>query len=123
MPTKLFGAFFEVFAEGVVLTVGLITTVCFAERCIKRSAPLNVTGLAASVIAVFYSVYGELFVLKAVEHLLCCCFSVRCGRFLRIRQRDLVSSCCWWYVSLLYMRSPRVNVASGAMDFPAFLQT
>lgn len=60
MASPAFGAFFEVFAEGVVLTVGLITTVCFAERCLKRSAPLNVTGLAASVIAVFYSVYGEL---------------------------------------------------------------
>eukprot|EP00903_Cladosiphon_okamuranus_P006481 g6340.t1 len=58
MVSPAFGAFFEVFAEGVVLTVGLITTVCFAERCLKRSAPLNVTGLAASVIAVFYSVYA-----------------------------------------------------------------
>lgn len=59
MVSPAFGAFFEVFAEGVVLTIGLITTACFAERCIKRSAPLNITGLAASVIAVFYSVFGE----------------------------------------------------------------
>eukprot|EP00752_Nemacystus_decipiens_P003833 g3526.t1 len=58
MVSPAFGAFFEVFAEGVVLTVGLIATVCFAERCLKRSAPLNVTGLAASVIAVFYSLFA-----------------------------------------------------------------
>lgn len=59
MSSPAFGPFSEIFAEGVVLTVGLITTVCFAERCLKRSAPLNVTGFAAGVIAVFYSVYGE----------------------------------------------------------------
>lgn len=42
-----------------MLTVSLITLVAFAERCLKRSAPLNVTGLGASAVALFYSVYGE----------------------------------------------------------------
>ncbi|CAM9588277.1 unnamed protein product [Pylaiella littoralis] len=58
MPSPAFGAFFEIFSEGVVLTVGTITTICFAERCWKRSAPLNVTGLLAGIVAVFYSVYA-----------------------------------------------------------------
>lgn len=44
---------------GVVMTVSLITTASFAERCLKRSAPLNITGLGASALALFYSVYGE----------------------------------------------------------------
>lgn len=59
MPSPAFASFFEIFSEGVVLTVGLVTTGAFAERCVKRSVPLNVTGLLASVIAVFYSIYGE----------------------------------------------------------------
>ncbi|CAM9468853.1 unnamed protein product, partial [Hapterophycus canaliculatus] len=53
-----FEPFFEVFSEGVVLTVALATSVTFAERCWKRSAPLNVTGLGASLVAVFYSLYA-----------------------------------------------------------------
>lgn len=59
MPSSGFGPFFEIFSEGVVLTVAIITTVSFAERCMKKSAPLNITGFLASIIAVFYSVYGE----------------------------------------------------------------
>lgn len=59
MTSPAFAAFFEIFANGVVLTVALITTVTFAERCIKRSAPLNLSGLGASLVSVFYSVYGE----------------------------------------------------------------
>lgn len=60
MVSPAFESFFEVFSEGVVLTVALVTSVSFAERSWKRSAPLNVTGLGASLIAVFYSLYGEL---------------------------------------------------------------
>ena len=41
------------------MTVAVMTTAAFAERCWKRSAPLNSTGLGASVVALFYSVYGE----------------------------------------------------------------
>ncbi|CAM9937206.1 unnamed protein product [Ectocarpus sp. 8 AP-2014] len=58
MPSPAFGLFFEIFSEGVVFTVALITSVCFGERCWKRSAPLNITGLAASLIAVSYSVFA-----------------------------------------------------------------
>lgn len=59
-PSPAFGVFFEIFADSVTLTVSLITAAAFAERCVKRSAPLNVTGLGASVISIFYSLYGEL---------------------------------------------------------------
>ena len=59
MTSPAFATFFEIFANGVVLTVALITTVTFAERCVKRSAPLNLSGLGASLVSVFYSVYGE----------------------------------------------------------------
>ncbi|CAN0227036.1 unnamed protein product [Ectocarpus sp. 12 AP-2014] len=58
MPSPAFGLFFEIFSEGVVFTVALIASVCFGERCWKRSAPLNITGLAASLIAVAYSVFA-----------------------------------------------------------------
>lgn len=69
MVSGAFGPLFEVFSEGVVMTVALITTGIFGDRCRKRVAPLNVTGLAASAIALFYSVYGE--VISGKERLAC----------------------------------------------------
>lgn len=59
MASPAFPLFFEVFSYGVVMTVAAITTVAFAERCWKCSAPLNSTGLCASIVSLFYSTYGE----------------------------------------------------------------
>ncbi|CAM9732933.1 unnamed protein product, partial [Discosporangium mesarthrocarpum] len=58
MPSPAFGSFFEIFSEGVVLTVSSITTVAFGERCLRNAAPLNLSGLVASLLAVFYSIFG-----------------------------------------------------------------
>ncbi|CAM9625556.1 unnamed protein product [Choristocarpus tenellus] len=58
MPSSAFVPFFEIFAEGVVLTVAAITTVSFAGRCLRSTGPLNITGLLASVISTFYSTFA-----------------------------------------------------------------
>lgn len=59
MPAPGFGPFFEIFSEGVTMTVSTITTASFGERCLKRPVPLNLSGFLASIIALFYSIFGE----------------------------------------------------------------
>lgn len=59
MPTAGFPAFFEVAAETFGLTVASIVGSRYALLCLRESSSLNVSGLAACLLAAFCCLYGE----------------------------------------------------------------
>ena len=54
-----YAAFLEVAALSSGLTVSSIVGSRFALRCVRSGSQLNLSGLAASLLSVFYCIYGE----------------------------------------------------------------
>lgn len=61
MPTAAgFAALFEVAAMSVALTIACIGGCRYTARCLRSSSPMHLSGLTASLLTVFFCIYGEL---------------------------------------------------------------
>ena len=65
--TPLSGAYAEVLAFGVCFLTACITAVTFWNRVKARAAPLNTTGLVASLMSIFYSCFGLVYWFNGID--------------------------------------------------------
>ena len=63
---------FEVFGYSVVFIVGLQTTLAFGERYVlRKKTALNSTALLASVLTLFYTLYGLIYWFNGINNYRC----------------------------------------------------
>ncbi|CAM9206876.1 unnamed protein product [Scytosiphon promiscuus] len=80
MPTAAgFPALFEVAATSVALTIACIGGCRYTARCLRSSSPLHLSGLAANLLTLFFSVYGLTYWLNGPGGYSCAPFSTAMG--------------------------------------------